>query len=459
MSERRDPTHELAEFLSGLALEDIAPAARAYAADLLLDALICALAADHAEDTAPFASFADAMGGEGSSTVIGAAERRTLASAVLLNGFRITAVTACDVYAPAEMHTMPAALPPALAIAERDGANGAALLTAVIAGSETAVRLARSFDREAYRARGWHSPGVIGPFAGAAAAASVLGLDADGMRNALALAGSQAAGTWAARGTPTVKFHQARAAHAGLMSGLLAREGLEAAREIMTAPEGGMYVAYAEGDGEQALAGLGSEWALEDISVRLWPGGARVQPSIAATSQAIAGSRPVWEEIERVAVRVEPSVAKAQAWAARPETTFAALASIPFTVALTLRYGSAAPSKFGANGYGDPGIRDFITNRVEVIGDPGVPVKGAAVTIATTDGTIREGSVDVPRGDPRSRATRDELAAKAHLFADDRIGSEAVDELIERVRALEAEPNLDAVLGLVRGVPAAAREA
>ncbi|HYI65786.1 MAG TPA: MmgE/PrpD family protein [Candidatus Limnocylindrales bacterium] len=455
MSEPRDPTHELAAVLSGLRLEDVAPPARAYATDLLLDALVCALAADHAEDTAPFDVFANALGGEGSSTVIGVAERRAMTSAALLNGFRITAVTACDVYAPAEMHTMPAALPPALAIAERDGASGAALLTAVIAGLETAVRLARSFDRDAYKGRGWHSPGVIGPFAGAAAAASVLGLDADGMRNALALAGSQAAGTWAARGTPTVKFHQARAAHAGLMSGLLAGEGFEAAREIMTAPEGGIYVAYADGDGERVLAGLGSDWALEDISLRLWPGGARVQPSIAATSQAVAGSLPAWEEIKRVTVRVEPSVAKAQAWAARPETTFAALASIPFTVALTLRYGSAAPSKFGADGYGDPRILDFITNRVEVIGDPAVPVKGAAVIVATTDGTVREGSVDVPRGDPKSRATRDELAAKAHLFGDDRIGSESVDELIGRVRAIELEPNLDAVLGLVRGVPAA----
>jgi 2-methylcitrate dehydratase PrpD len=165
---------------------------------------------------------------------------------------------------------------------------------------------------------------------------------------------------------------------------------------------------------------------------------------------------PAWDEIEHVTVRVEPSVAKAQAWAARPETTFAALASIPFTVALTLRYGSAAPSKFGADGYGDPRILEFITDRVEVIGDPAVPVKGAAVTVATTAGTIREGSVDVPRGDPKSRATRDELAAKAHLFGDDRIGSDAVDELIGRVRAIELEPNLDAVLGLVRGVPAAA---
>jgi 2-methylcitrate dehydratase PrpD len=278
------------------------------------------------------------------------------------------------------------------------------------------------------------------------------------MRNALALAGSQAAGTWAARGTPTVKFHQARAAHAGLMSGLLAGEGFEGAREIVTAPEGGMYVAFADGDGERAVAGLGSEWALEDISVRLWPGGARVQPSIGATSQAIAGSRPAWPEIERVTVRVEPTVAKAQAWASRPDTTFAALASIPFTVALTLRYGSAAPSKFAVDGYEDPEILDFITNRLEVIGDPDVPVLGAAVTIATTDGAIREGSVDVPRGHPRSRATRDELAAKAHLFGDDRIGSEAVNELITRVRAIEQEPNLDAVLGLVRGVPAEGRE-
>jgi 2-methylcitrate dehydratase PrpD len=447
-----EPTHVLAEHLASLRLDDVAASAREMATDLLLDAFVCALAADHAEDMAPFASMASAVGGVGSSTIIGRPERASLATTTMTNGFRITAVTACDVYAPAEMHSTPAVVPPALALAEREGATGASLLTAVIAGLETVVRLARSFDRTEYKARGWHSPGVIGPFGGAAAAASILGLDAARTAQALAIAGSQSAGTWAARGSATVKFHQARAAMAGLTSGLLAAEGFEGARRILVAEEGGLYHALAAGTPALVTEAFGAEWALEAISMRLWPGGARVQPTVSAARDLLARTPVVWEDIDRVTVRVAPTIATAQAWAARPESTFAALASIHFTLALTLRDGAAAPARFVADSYGDPELRAFVDERLEVLGDESVPLLGSRVEVVTRDGSVLHGAVDVPRGDPRSRATRDELQAKAHLFGDDRIGRDAVDELIGLVRTIDEQPRLDRVLELV-GVP------
>lgn len=445
-----DPTRELAEHLASLTLDGVTPSARDFATDLLLDALVCALAADHAEDIAPFAAMADVVGGPGVSTIVGRSEGASLATATMTNGFRITAVTACDVYAPAEMHSTPAIVPPALALAEREEVSGAALLLAVIAGLETVVRVARSFDRTEYKARGWHSPGVIGPFGAAAAAASVLGLDAERTGEALAIAGSQSAGTWAARGTPTVKLHQAHAALAGLTSALLAADGFIGAASILAGEEGGMYTAFAPGQPERVTEGFGSEWALEEISMRLWPGGARVQPTIAATRELLATSGLRWEEIDSVIVRVAPTVARAQEWAARPESTFAALASIHFTLALTLRYGSAAPSRFVADSYRDPELHDFIERRLEVVGAEDVPALGSTVVVTTRDGSVAEASVSVPRGDPRSRATRDELAAKAHLFADDRIGADAVDELIGTVRSIADQPRLDGLLALIR---------
>lgn len=48
-------------------------------------------------------------------------------------------------------------------------------------------------------------PGIVGPFGAAAAVGRLRGLSKLQMRNALGLAGSQSAGTWASWGTPTVK--------------------------------------------------------------------------------------------------------------------------------------------------------------------------------------------------------------------------------------------------------------
>ena len=60
-------------------------------------------------------------------------------------------------------------------------------------------------------------------------------LDAETMAKAFGLAGSQSAGTFAAWGTPTVKFHQCRGALSGLMAALLAEQKFLATKEFLTA--------------------------------------------------------------------------------------------------------------------------------------------------------------------------------------------------------------------------------
>src|SRR5437016_5901895 len=121
------------------------------------------------------------------------------------------------------------------------------------------------------RARGWHGPGVLGPFGAAAAVGRLRGFDADTMARAFGLAGSQAAGTYAAWGTPTVKFHQCRGALSGLIAALLAEQKFVATREFLTAKDGGLFNAYADGGKpELATADLGTRWELEQIALRLW---------------------------------------------------------------------------------------------------------------------------------------------------------------------------------------------
>jgi 2-methylcitrate dehydratase PrpD len=444
-----DTTRQLADWVAGLELAAVPPEVADHAKDLLLDSLACMLAADLGDETRMFDAALDAVGGDGSSTVVGAAQTRAMAAAVLLNGFRATAVTACDVYAPADLHTTPEIVPPVIALAEREHSTGADALAAVVAGLEVVTRTARGYDYPEFRKRGWHSPGVVGPLGAAAASASVLGMDAESTTHAMAVAGSTAGGTWAASSSPTVKFHQSRAALTGFLSAMLAHEGFTGSSAILTHEGGGLYVAYAPGDAASVVADLGTDWELMRISLRLWPGGARLQPSMSAVSRILDESPVAWDEIESVAVKVAPAMGAMQSWAARPQGTFAALASIPYAVAITLRHGAPRPEHFGATWYEDPGIVAFL-DRITVEGDPDVPALGATVEVTTRDGSVRSTSVHTPMGHPQSPATREELAAKVRRCAGDRLSPEAVDELIERVRGIEREPSLDRILELVR---------
>jgi 2-methylcitrate dehydratase PrpD len=250
-------TQALAGFAAALKFEQIPEQAREHCKNLLLDALACALAGHKGEETAQVAGLAAALAQSDESSVIGGS-RSSLAGATLLNGYLITAVTMCDVHRPTLTHITPEVMPPALAIAERDALSGRDLLTALAAGCEVMTRIGIGMDWPSARARGWHGPGVLGPFGAAAAVGRLLGLDADTMARAFGLAGSQSAGTFAAWGTPTVKFHQCRGALSGLMAALLAQQKFVAAREFLTAADGGLFNTYSGGGRPEALdRGLG----------------------------------------------------------------------------------------------------------------------------------------------------------------------------------------------------------
>ena len=277
-----ETTEVLAQFAASLQYDDIPEGVREYCKDMLLDTLACAVAGHQGEETHQIASLSSALAQSSESSIIGG-DRSSLAGACMLNGYLITAVTMCDAHRPTLTHITPEVVPPALAIAERDAASGRDLLVALAAGCEITTRVGVGIDYPEFRARGWHGPGVFGPFGSAAAVGRLRRFNAETMARAFGLAGSQAAGTFAAWGTPTVKFHQCRGALSGMMAALLAEQQFVATREFLTAKDGGLYNSYSNGGkAEGATAELGRRWELEQIALRLWPSASSIQGMMTA---------------------------------------------------------------------------------------------------------------------------------------------------------------------------------
>src|SRR5574337_1710016 len=133
-------TEVLAQFAATVTYDKIPARVRERCKDLLLDALACALAGHQGEETPQVAALASGLAQSKESSVIGG-DRLSLAGATLLNGYLVTAVTMCDVHRPTLTHITPEVVPPALAIAERDGLSGRDLLVALAAGFETLTRV------------------------------------------------------------------------------------------------------------------------------------------------------------------------------------------------------------------------------------------------------------------------------------------------------------------------------
>src|SRR5580704_7936467 len=184
-----EATTVLAEFAASLTYEAIPERVREYCKDLLLDALACAVAGHAGEETHQLAALSAALAQSRESTVIGG-DRLSLAGATMLNGYLITAVTMCDAHRPTMTHITPEVVPPALGIAERDGLSGSEFLTALAAGFEVTTRVGIGVDFAEFRGRGWHGPGIFGPFGAAAAVGRLLHFDGDMMARAFGLAGS-----------------------------------------------------------------------------------------------------------------------------------------------------------------------------------------------------------------------------------------------------------------------------
>src|SRR5262245_43603570 len=442
-----EPTMVLAEFAAALTYEAIPERVRDYCKDLLLDALACAVAGHQGEETRQLAALSAELAQSNESTVIGGG-RLSLAGATLLNGYLITAVTMCDAHRSTLTHITPEVVPPALAIAERDELSGRDLLVALVAGCEVTTRVGVGIDFPVFRAKGWHGPGVFGPFGAAAAVGRLLCFDAETMARAFGLAGSQAAGTFAAWGTPTVKFHQCRGALSGLMAALLAEQKFSATREFLTARDGGLYNSYASGGRpEAAIAELASRWELEQIALRPWPAASSIQGMMTAMFDLVEKNDVESPQVKTLRIALSPPVFDMHGGFATYKGKFDALLSAHYVAAAILHDRQMTLAQFEPARYDDPQLRGF-AERVEVRADPGLSGAQSTVALETSDGRQLSARCLHPLGAPENRLSRVQVESKFRTYAAGRLAN--VEGVIGAVARLEELASVRTLMQLLR---------
>ena len=285
-----------------------------------------------------------------------------------------------------------------LAIAERDGLSGRDLLVALAAGFEAATRVGIGLDYPEFRRRGWHGPGVIGPFGAAAAVGRLRSFSPDTMAKAFGLAGSQSAGTFAAWATPTVKFHQCRGALSGLMAALLAEQDFLATREFLTAKDGGLYNTYTNGGRPDAVtADLGKRWELIQIALRLWPSASSIQNMNTALFDLIEQNRIDPDQVKKLRIALSKTVFDLHGGLAHYKGKFDALISAHYTAAVILHDGELTLAQFEPARYDDPKMRRAAAEQIELRADATLSGVQAVVEIES-DGATLKARCDHPRG-------------------------------------------------------------
>lgn len=435
-----DVTARLAAFGSRLTVEALPGPVVSRVKLLLLDSLASAATGWSSPETRLVLDMAERVFGEGAASIIGG-DRSAIGAVVMANGYLITARSFCDVHQPTLCHVTPVAVPPSLALAEREGVPGSTLLAALAVAFEATVRIGLALDYPIFRSKGWHSPGVAGAIGSSLGAARVLGLDAVMAERTMGLAAAQAGGTFASFGTPAIKFHQARAAVAALLAAELSNSGFLGPRSVLEAEDGGVLTTFSDGGRpERAVDRLTEDWLLEEITVRLWPAAVALQPILTIVYEEHI---PAADEIEQVEIGLPPSNYRMNAnmgWS----TTFEAALSARYVAAVALLRRGLWLDDLEGERLAAPGTAE-LAGRITVVESTSLPEGGASMRLRLRSGEDLEFSRDHPRGSPKHPATWEDVSAKARQSMAPILGGDRTEAVIDAVASLE---ELESVAGL-----------
>src|SRR3984957_2138898 len=198
----------------------------------ILDTIGICVAACELDTSRTISQFVLNQPGAAQATAVGLAEPVPAAWAALVNGTLAHSLDYDDTHLPSVLHPSATIVPACIAAAEHVGATGRELIAAIAVGLEACVRLGMAGYDEAgrnstYFDKGQHATSICGAVAGAGAVATLTGLDAAGISNAMAVAASMASGIIESNrtGGNVKRIHCGWAAHAAVCAGQLAALG------------------------------------------------------------------------------------------------------------------------------------------------------------------------------------------------------------------------------------------
>jgi len=357
-------------------------------------------------------------------TVIGSNLRLPARFAAFANGLAIhaddyddtqLAVAKDRVYGLLTHPTAPA-LPPALALAERDKRSGADLMLAYQVGVEVECKVAEAIMPRHYQ-HGFHSTATCGSIGAAAGAAKLLGLDRETTRRALSIGATQAGGLRENFGTMTKPFHAGRAAENGVVSAEIAAlgftaspNGLEADRGFFRAAGGGFDPAAIDGR-------LGDPWTFHSpgVSIKPHPSGSLTHPGMAVMIDLLRKNDIKPGQVKRVAVGTNHNMPNALIHH-QPKNELQAKFSMEFCMAILILERKGGLEQFTDEVVNRSDVQDMI-RKVDFGVHPEAEAAGfdkmtTIIEIELTDGKLIKGQADFGKGSPANPMTDEELAEK-----------------------------------------------
>jgi len=371
-------------------------------------------------------AYARTLGGTPQALVIGSDIVTNAEQAAHINGMLAHADETDDSHAPSLSHPGCAIVPAALAMGERERANGTQLLRAVALGYDLCARLNLSLHPYDFRQAG-HSTHSFGPGFGAAAAASLLaGLNYDGMRHALSYTAQQCSGVscWMRDEEHIEKAFDfgGMPARNGTAAASMVASGFTAVEDVFSG-ERNFYVAYDETarigrkpQPERLVRDLGVVYEIMNTNIKRWSVGSPIQAPLDGLLELIRAHGVKAADVESLFVRVAHQGANTTDNRHMPDICMQHMCAVMLIDGIVTFESSHDEARMT-----DPTVLD-LRRRITLRGDDALtramPSRQGIVELTLKSGRVLRKHVKAVRGTAQNPMTRAEVDEKCfHLMA------------------------------------------
>jgi 2-methylcitrate dehydratase PrpD len=444
-------TDAIATFITTTSLSSMPAAAIEQAKRCLVDGFGVVLAGSTVHGSAIVRDYVKHLSEKKEATILGAAAFMAPVSyAALVNGASGHAMDFDDTqlsttpdrtYGLLTHPTVPA-LASALAVAERQGASGAAFLEAFLVGFEVECKIAEAIDPDHYL-RGFHSSGTIGTFASAAAAAKLMQLNPGQIKHMLAIAASLSSGIRVNFGTMTKPLHVARAAENGIFAAELAAKGFTGGDDGLDGQWGFFQVLGGGAETDRLVGAMGRPYSIvtPGISVKPYPSGVLSHPSMDAMLKLVSEGDLKPEQIQAVRLRAGSNILEPLRYKTA-KTELEAKFCVPFLLSSIALRRKAGVREFTDEFVSSAAVQRMMT-RVTTVFDPAIEARGfdkirSVVEVDVADGRrLVQASDERYRGGPDRPFTRQELHEKFSDCAQLTMSAERIEQAIAQIEAVD----------------------
>jgi len=452
--------------------EDLPPEVVKVTKDQVLDFFGVALGGSSEAGVGEMRDLVLEWGGAPQSSTLRWGDKLPAPNAAQVNATMAHSLDFDDVHEDAIMHPGVVAIPTALAISEYLGGtegrvvDGREFITAVALGTDFICRLGLATrPGENIHAFGWHLTTLYGYMTAAAVAARLLGLDADGITNAIGIGYHQSSGNGQCvkDGALTKRMGPGMAVRGGIASALMAKRGITGARNCLEG-KAGIYQVYHGGSYSREILvnDLGTRFEGVNVSIKPYPCCRGVHPFIDAALALVARYDVRPEDARSILINCGEGtnflLATPFESKARPRTFVDSQFSIIWGVATALARRRATLDDFTETAIKSPDILDVSAKiSVEVApelnrGDVGI--EPARVSVTTTDGRVLTEQVDLPTGTPSRPLSFADIERKFEdclVHAGHPLPAANVHRLVAAVANLEKSEDVRDMIALATG--------